>query len=173
MEIKNIHRVALLLDPRKRSLKMYEDEKQKNEIKELLLKEMKLNENKVIKTVEPPTKKLRPTITPVNISDLFNDDDDDEDKATITNASLREHEHYFNAKFKPEKTDDLLKFWYLNSTKFPVLFQVAKKLLAVPATEFESERNFSITGRVCESRRSSLDPIHVDQAVFIKNHLKY
>ena len=35
------------------------------------------------------------------------------------------------------------------------------------------ERNFSVTGRVCESRRSSLDPIHVDQAVSIKNHLKY
>ena len=137
-------------------------------------KKMKLNEHKVIQTIEPPTKKLMTTITPINISDLFNDDDDEvEDNGKIQSESLKELENYFNTKFKAEETDDLLKFWYLNSTKFPILFKVAKKLLAVPATKFESERNFSITGRVCESGRSSLDQIHVDQAVFIKNRLKY
>ena len=135
---------------------------------------MKLNEHKVIQTIEPPTKKHRTTITPINISDLFNhDDDEDEDNGKIQSASLKELENNFNTKFKVEETDDLLKFWYLNSTKFHILFQVAKKLLAVPETEFESERNLSITGKVCEIRRSSLDLIHVDQAVFIKNHFKY
>ena len=68
--------------------------------------------------------------------------------------------------------NDLLKFWYENSKEFPILFNIAKKVLSIPATEFDSERNFSLTGRICENRRTNLDENNIDHLVLIKNHFK-
>jgi hypothetical protein len=45
---------------------------------------------------------------------------------------------------------------------------MAKKILAIPATQFESERNFSASGRTLESRRNRLSPENVDHLLFIK-----
>ena len=48
---------------------------------------------------------------------------------------------------------------------------LAKKYLAVPATrQFESERNFSMSGRTLESRRCSRSPENVDLLFIRKNH---
>lgn len=77
-----------------------------------------------------------------------------------------------NSKFNTEETDDILKFWFNKRNDFPILYKVVKKILCIPATEFESERNFSITGWICDSRRSRLNSEHIDQLVFVKNHLK-
>jgi len=52
------------------------------------------------------------------------------------------------------------------------LAKIAKIVLSVPATQFESERNFSISGRTLEDRRSSLSHENVDKLLFIKSQLK-
>lgn len=52
MQVKNIHKIALLLDPKKTSLKMIERQ-EKDEIKMLLLEEMKLHENKITYQTQP------------------------------------------------------------------------------------------------------------------------
>jgi hypothetical protein len=52
------------------------------------------------------------------------------------------------------------------------LAKIAKIGLSVPETQFEYERNFSISGRTLEDRRSSLSPENVDKLLFIKNSTK-
>ncbi len=52
------------------------------------------------------------------------------------------------------------------------LAKIAKIVLSVPETQFESERNFSISCRTLEDRRSSLSPENVDKLLFIKSQLK-
>ncbi len=52
------------------------------------------------------------------------------------------------------------------------LAKTAKIVLSVPKTQFESERNFSISGTTLEDRRSSLSPENVDKLLFIKCQLK-
>ena len=148
---------------------MIQQEKEKDKIKMLLLEEMKLNENKITYQTEPPTKKFKTKIIKVKISDIFNYDSDTEEDVNESKSSVEFH-RYLNAKFNSKESEDLLKFWFLKSKEFPILYQVVLKVLAVPATEFESERNFSITGRVCESR-SRLSSENVDYLVFIRNYL--
>ncbi len=47
-----------------------------------------------------------------------------------------------------------------------------KKILAIPATQFESERNFSANGRTLKSRRNRLSPENIDHLLFIRKNLK-
>ena len=121
-----------------------------------------------IEMIEPPPKRLKTILTSTQLSNQF-DDESEEEEYSISNAR-EEYEQYLNSKFNSEETENLLKFWYLNSKKFPILFKISLKYLCVPATEFESERNFSTVGRVCESRRSNLSAQNIDYIVFIKSH---
>ena len=71
----------------------------------------------------------------------------------------------------PNFKSNILKFWYDYAKVYPNIAKLAKKYLAVPATQFESERNFSFSGRALESRRS-LSPENVDLLLFIRSNYK-
>jgi hypothetical protein len=66
-----------------------------------------------------------------------------------------------------ESADDVLNFWRSKAGQLPRLANVAKILLAIPATETSSERVFSIAGRTLEDRRSRLNPDTVDDLMFV------
>ena len=68
----------------------------------------------------------------------------------------------------PTFKSNILKFWYDYAKVYPNIAKLAKKYLAVPATQFESERNFSFSGRTLESRRCTLSPENVDFLLFIR-----
>jgi hypothetical protein len=53
--------------------------------------------------------------------------------------------------------------------KLAKIAKIAKIVLSVPKTQFESERNFSISGRTLEDRHSSLSTENVDKLLFIKS----
>ncbi|XP_031256268.1 zinc finger BED domain-containing protein RICESLEEPER 1-like [Pistacia vera] len=55
-----------------------------------------------------------------------------------------------------DKTFDLLKWWKMNSTKYPVLSLIARDVLAMPISTIASESAFSTGGRVFDQFRSSL-----------------
>jgi hypothetical protein len=63
--------------------------------------------------------------------------------------------------------DDLLPFWQSKVSQWPRLAQVARTILAIPATETSSERVFSIAGRTVEERRSNLHVDTVDDLLLI------
>jgi hypothetical protein len=169
MKISDVHKIAILLDPKKRSLKMMKNATEKEYMKQLLFSEMKKydsDENSQIQSLTSSKKRKYKTL-----SDKYNDDSDTEEEDIYDQSKSKiEFEKYFKSKFNIKETD-ILKFWSNKSNDFPVLYKVVKKI-CIPATEFESERNFSITGWICDSRRSRLNSEHIDQLVFVKNHLK-
>ncbi|KAL2252550.1 UNVERIFIED_CONTAM: Zinc finger BED domain-containing protein RICESLEEPER 1 [Sesamum indicum] len=51
---------------------------------------------------------------------------------------------------------DILKWWKVNTQRFPILSKMARDILAVPASTIASEAAFSTGGRVLDAFRSSL-----------------
>jgi hypothetical protein len=79
---------------------------------------------------------------------------------------------YLKTSCSNTESTGLLKFWVNFSYVYPNIAKMAKKILAIPATQFESERNFSANGRTLKSRRNRLSPENVDLLLFIRKNLK-
>ncbi|XP_055959810.1 zinc finger BED domain-containing protein RICESLEEPER 2-like [Mercurialis annua] len=60
---------------------------------------------------------------------------------------------------------DILKWWKLNSGRFPILSRMARDVLVVPISTVASESAFSTSGRVLDCFRSSLTPKLVEALV--------
>jgi len=73
---------------------------------------------------------------------------------------------------KSNENFDILNWWKVNSTKFPVLAQIARIVLAILITKVASESAFSNGGRVLDPFRSSLAPITVEALVCAQNWLR-
>ncbi len=106
------------------------------------------------------------------LSEAFLYESDEESNAEEMNEYEKELDLYLKANFSSTESTDLLKFWLNFSNVYPNIAKMAKKVLAIPATQFESERNFSASGRTLESRRNRLSPENVDHLLFIRKNLK-
>ena len=53
---------------------------------------------------------------------------------------------------------DILKWWKINSERFPVLSRMARDILAISISTVASEATFRTSGRVLDVFRSSLTP---------------
>lgn len=54
---------------------------------------------------------------------------------------------------------NILRWWKLNSPRFPTLAEMARDVLAILISSVASESAFSTVGRILDPFRSSLDPI--------------
>ncbi|KAF2317235.1 hypothetical protein GH714_018910 [Hevea brasiliensis] len=80
--------------------------------------------------------------------------------------SKTELEVYLNEAIQEDKEDfDLLKWWKINSERFPILGKMARDILAVPVSTVASENAFSTGGRVLDPFRSSLTPRIVEALI--------
>ncbi|WVY98387.1 hypothetical protein V8G54_030538 [Vigna mungo] len=80
---------------------------------------------------------------------------------------LREdHEPYMSVDF------DILHWWKVNSTRFPILANMAREVLAIPISTVASECAFSTGGRVISPYRSCLTPKIVEVLVCTQDWLK-
>ena len=76
-------------------------------------------------------------------------------------------EIYLNEAVLEEDGDlDLLKWWKINSERFPLLSRMARDVLAVPISTVPSESCFIIGGRVLDAFRSSLTPKIVELLIY-------
>ena len=65
-----------------------------------------------------------------------------------------------------------LQWWAGRSQVYPILGQLARKYLCVPATSVPSERVFSVAGNIVTDKRSRLHPSNVDMLIFLNmNHV--
>ena len=67
---------------------------------------------------------------------------------------------------------DILGWWKENSSKFPMLSRLAKKILAIPASSATSERVFSTAGEICSERRTNLSVHNIEMLVYLKENLR-
>lgn len=82
-------------------------------------------------------------------------------------------EIYLNESVLEEERDlDLLRWWKVNSERFPLLSRMACDVLAVPASTVASESCFSTGGRVLDAFRSSLTPKIVKALICTQDWLK-
>jgi hypothetical protein len=64
-------------------------------------------------------------------------------------------------------------WWKDNSLDFPIMSELARILLCIPATSAPSERIFSLASRVISKVRSSLSPENASQIVFVNGALDW
>ncbi|KAK2388993.1 zinc finger BED domain-containing protein DAYSLEEPER [Trifolium repens] len=67
---------------------------------------------------------------------------------------------------------DLLNWWKVNSTKYPILGQMARDILAIPLSTIASESAFSTGGKVLNNYRSSLTSKTVEALICTQNWCK-
>lgn len=68
---------------------------------------------------------------------------------------------------------NVLEFWKENAKLMPLLSQVAVATYCTPATSTPSERNFSTSGLVTNSKQSQITPENLDKVVFIHNNYEF
>lgn len=85
----------------------------------------------------------------------------------VSPATLCRQLAMFTSEQELPKTGNPLGWWSQNENRYYVLKDLAKKYLAVPATSAPSERAFSLAGNICNRRRASLSPQHLDALVFL------
>jgi hypothetical protein len=61
-----------------------------------------------------------------------------------------------------------LKFWKENEARFPVLAEIARKYLGVPASSAAVERMFSISGHILSNKRTKMSIQLFCYLVFLK-----
>lgn len=71
-----------------------------------------------------------------------------------------------------DKNSSPLEWWKTNECRFPLLSQLARKYLAIPATSTPSERVFCGAGNIVSAKRSCLKGNTVNMLVFLNNNLK-
>ena len=73
---------------------------------------------------------------------------------------------------EPNYVGDPLQWWKINANRYPVLIQLARKYLCIPATSVPSERVFSLAGHIVNKKRACLDPSSVNMFVFLAENLQ-
>ena len=84
-----------------------------------------------------------------------------------------ELDRYLEEEPFPRKEDfDILQWWSLHSSKYPVLSCIARDILAVPASVVPSESAFSTGHRVVSDYRSRLDSETVEALICLQDWFK-
>lgn len=88
-----------------------------------------------------------------------------EEVRDINDASTQYH--YYLAEPQLRYDFDPFEWWKSHEKKYPLIAELAKKYLSIPATSVSSERCFSTAGNVVTSKRNCLAPENVNMLVFL------
>ncbi|XP_019177888.1 PREDICTED: zinc finger BED domain-containing protein RICESLEEPER 2-like [Ipomoea nil] len=151
---------ANILDPRDKLeymptqlLHMYGDKKGKDYLEKLLAALNELYDDYAVS--------YSPTVVPATGSGSV---------ASVTpivesvSAPVGRPQHLLKAQIKKQimETDegsfDILRWWKVNSARFPILSKIARDILVIPISTVASKSVFSTSGRVLDHFRSSLTP---------------
>jgi hypothetical protein len=109
---------------------------------------------------DPVAKKPRVTYSSM-FTVLESSDDDDDDDADSDGASIRPSYELTLYQSIPAESDidkSSLAFWKANEQTHPILSQIARRYLGIPATSVTVERLFSSAGNLITARRNALEP---------------
>ena len=92
------------------------------------------------------------------------------EKGEYSDCDVVEDELNVYLKKKIKDTYNVLEFWK-TADDVPLLKQLAKQILSIPASSATSERVFSTSGRILEERRSRLLSKNVDKILFLHKNM--
>ena len=87
--------------------------------------------------------------------------------STKNSDAADEIDMYLSQACLPESADPI-QFWHTRSGTFPLLTQLARKYLTVPATSAPVERLFNVAGKVFHHDRCRLTDTQFQRLMFIK-----
>ena len=171
METWKLHSMPTLLDPRFKS-KGFSSALHAEIAKSLVLQELKeMYKSDSQSLSQDSEENAAPSKRSRKESSLWDKfDDDQSDSPHLLSDTERELEQYLPLPRVPH-SEGPLKFWSAQSTHFPLLCPLVKKLLAIPPTSADSERVFSCAGNVVTPNRCSLDPEKVRILIFLNKNI--
>lgn len=119
-----------------------------------------------VQSLEPPRKKACTSVWD-SFSQFAATDDVVMDSAVFQSEFTR-----YLAERVIDRQDCPIKWWHSNRAQFPLLTRCALKFLSAPPTSVDSERAFSVSGNVCDDKRSRLGADNVEKLVFLHTNLK-
>lgn len=108
-----------------------------------------------------------------SMNDIYNElvqDSGLQEKTDELGSYLKENVENRNS--MPGSEYDVLSYWRLNSAKYPVLFLVARDVLAMQVSSVASESVFSTSGRVLDPSRSCLTHYMIEVLMCTEQWLK-
>ena len=111
-----------------------------------------------------------------NVGELEIDDENAHNHHYVeTNDEIQLYKRMQNLPIKTNNKFNcpLINFWKVNENKFPVLSQLARKYLIIPATSAPTERLFSTASLVISKKRSRLNPDVAGTQIFLSKILDW
>jgi hypothetical protein len=166
--------IATVLDPRLKRLKFTNNEAIKSstieKLRRLYSNEKFENELSAIGNSNLASNTHQTRITSSSSNSILNALFDDDEENSHTRQDIDEVDDYLS--LSPQKQNcDPLTWWKDHSKRFPLLSQIARKYLSIPATSIPSERLFSDAGLHLTTRRNCLAPELVRQLLFLKRNI--
>ncbi|CAF1554034.1 unnamed protein product [Rotaria sp. Silwood1] len=170
--IHNIHYVAMLLHPNLKSFQLVPDKK-KHAITSLKLELDKFVDPVVMQPMQlsKTSNKEKKTMHLTNsLDEIFDVPNDENDIQQIIEKT--ELDRYLEDETKIDNKMNILTYWDLNKSLYPNLARVAKRILAIPATNTTIERLFSDSGNTVTDRRTRLDSDNINYLLFVMHNMK-
>ena len=163
---------ATALDPRFKNMKVIKEKEKRNDVYDELLEEMKsvkLKPREEENNDIPNQSKKRKLM--IEFSDSESDNERDFEVGESYDEVKAEIESYKREELLSQD-DDPLQWWSKKKDKYPLLANLAKKYLCVPATSVEAERTFSALGLLLTKQRLHMAGDNVDRQLFMRDKFK-
>jgi len=138
--ITKYHKIATILNPKKRKLRKYGSENERNQI----IEELKFL-----------VRKLDLHFIPSQNNQKEKSSDDDEDELSCGDKAAIEVNNYLTSKFV--SCDDVLEFWKTHVERFPNLSKIAAQILSIPSSTACVERSFSDLRNLISEKREKIN----------------
>ena len=92
--------------------------------------------------------------------------------ATRSSTSLQHELNLYVANPNIPQSACPLQWWQSHTSMFPIVAEVVRRMLSIPATSVASERLFSKAGDVIPKKRNQLSPSCADRVLFLMENLQ-
>ncbi|CAF4238185.1 unnamed protein product [Rotaria magnacalcarata] len=176
--ITDIHYIATFLHPETKSLPTLSHSERNKVVQSVkkMLKTVGLDENSADTIIVTDNDKIkrrrnkRAKRADITVDDILKEFASNDNSLTDSDNDVYDEVlEYMKSKVIYEKGEDVLSWWKKYSCIYGKLSSLALALLSIPASSATSERVFSETGRILESRRQQLAPDSLDSLVFLRN----
>lgn len=148
--LKKFHKIALFLFPPKNKLSQFTEVVKKETLKELesiMIETHLKTQAEEIDIINPPNLAIDP---------IFADYIQPIENLNIHSVLKTEISAYENVNLPYSPEFNVLQWWKNNQQQFPLLYKIACKLLAVPASSAASERAFSVAKNLINNKRCKI-----------------